>query len=370
VVASGLALLMATGAVLLPVTAKADSIELKNGDHLTGTVTQMAGGKLTVNTSYAGTVTIAWDQVTNVKLDKPLVLSSEHKIHKKIEIQKREITGVERTSTGFVVATASGSEPVPTADLTAIRTAAAENVYEAALRPNLLHGWNGGANLSLALARGNSDTTTIGTGLNLVRPTATDKSSVYFNTLYTRDGIQNATTANTTNAGIRYDHNLNPKLFGFGTLDFATNALQELDLRTVVGGGLGWHVTAKPKQQFDVLAGLVWTHESYSAFLPASDDPTGTPALTHSFAALDFGEQYSRKLGANSSLTEQAYIFPDLNDISQYRSTINAGLSTKLNNFLSWQTTVSDIYVTNPPSGAKDNDLVLTTGLGFNFTKK
>jgi putative salt-induced outer membrane protein len=163
-------------------------------------------------------------------------------------------------------------------------------------------------------------------------------------------------------------------VFAFGTGDFATDALQYLDLRTVAGGGFGWHAIAKPVQQLDILGGIVWTHESYSSFTTTNATPPPatifTPAETNSFAALDFGEQYTRKLGASSAFTEQAYIFPDLQDTSQYRFTLNAGLTTKIKSFLSWQTTVSDVYVTNPPPGTKDNDFILTTGLGFNFTRK
>jgi len=362
--------ILLTVATLCAVSAKADTITLKNGDHLTGKVTQLAGGKLTVKTTYAGDVTITFDEVSDLKLDKPLVLSSETKVGKKIEIKKTDITGIERTTSGFVVTTASGPEPIPPVGLGTLRDAAAQQAYEASLHPNLLHGWAGTANISVALSSGNSETTTIGTGVVAARPTKTDKTSLYYNTLYTHDGIAGNTTANQTNAGLRYDHNVNPKLFAFGTSDFATNALQELDLRTVVGGGFGWHALAKPRQQFDVLGGLVWTHESYSAVPASINPPDGSPAKTNSFAALDFGEQYTRKLGKNSSFTEQAFIFPDLQDTSQYRFTTNAALSTKLSSWLSWQTTFSDIYVTDPPAGAKDNDLVFTTGLGFTFTRK
>ncbi len=364
---------LAAALLLLPTTAMADQITLKNGDHLTGTVTQLAGGKLTVTTTYAGAVTITWDEVISVKLDKPLVLPVETKVGKKVNIQKREITAIERTSSGFVVTTASGPAPVPPAGLTTLRTAAAQDAYEASLRPNLLHGWTGAANLSFALARGNSETTSFGTGVSFARPTKTDKTSLYLNTLYTHDGKAGVTTADTTNSGLRYDHNLNPKLFAFGTTDFATDALQNLDLRSVVGGGFGWHAIAKPRQQFDILGGVVWTHESYSA-VPANTSTTpvtpAVPAETNSFAALDFGQQYTRKLGKASVFTEQAYIFPDLADTSQFRFTLNSSLSTKINSWLSWQTAVSDVYVTNPPSGTKDNDLILTTGLGFTFARK
>ena len=356
-------------AAVLSTPMLADTITLKNGDHITGTVSQLAGGKLTVKTAYAGDLTITFDEVTNVKLDKPLVLSTETKVGKKIDIKKTDITGIERTSSGFTVTSASGPEPVPPAGLGTLRDAASQTAYEASLHPSFAHGWSGVANISVALSTGNSETTTIGTGVVAARPTRTDKTSLYYNTLYTHDGVAGKTTANQTNAGLRYDHNLNPKVFLFGTGDFATNALQALDLRTVVGGGFGWHAIAKPRQQLDVLGGVVWTHENYGG-INNTGAPGPTTSSTDSFAALDFGEQYTRKLGKNSSFTEQAFIFPDLQDTSQYRFTTNAGLSTKLSSWLSWQTTFSDIYVTDPPAGAKDNDLVFTTGLGITFTRK
>jgi hypothetical protein len=59
-----------------------------------------------------------------------------------------------------------------------------------------------------------------------------------------------------------------------------------------------------------------------------------------------------------------------LQDTSQFRSTVNAGLSTRINSFLTWQTSFSDVYVTNPQAGTKGNDILLTTGLGISFTRK
>lgn len=353
--------------LMLPAAGIADTVVLKNGDHFTGTVNQLAGGKLTVTTSYAGAVVINFDEVTSIKLDKPLILPIETHKGKEVEIKRLEITAVDRTTSGLVVTTASGAEPAPKFDT--LRTADAQKAYEASLKPSFLHGWTGAANVSLALARGNSDTTSIGTGVTAARPTATDKTTLYFNTLYANDGVTGTTTAQTTTAGARYDHNINPKLFGFGTGDFATDALQDLDLRTVLGGGFGWHAVKKANRQLDVLGGLVWTHESYSG-QAATDTAAAVPPEVNSFAALDFGETYTQKVGKSSNFTEQAYIFPDLQDTSQYRATINAGLSTKIKSWLSWQTNFNDVYVTNPPSGTKDNDVILTTGLGFTFTRK
>ena len=351
----------------------ADTVTLTNGDRMTGSVTQLAGGKLTVHTDYAGDVVVDFGKVSSVKMDKPVVLSQETRKGKKIDIHKEQITSIERSGAGFTVTTPTGTEALPAASVTTVRNAGDQQAYEASLNPNWLHAWTGSANVSFALARGNSNTTTVGTGMTLVRPTRTDKTSLYYSEIYTHDGILNETTAEHQAAGARYDHNINPKLFAFGTTDFATDALQFLDLRSVLGGGFGWHAIAKPNQQLDVLGGVVWTHENYGqipAILTTTPITPAVPAEVNSFAALDFGEQYTRKLGASNSFTEQGYIFPDLADTSQYRATFNAGISTKIKSFLSWQTTISDVYVTNPPPSTKDNDFILTTGLGFSFTRK
>jgi putative salt-induced outer membrane protein len=80
------------------------------------------------------------------------------------------------------------------------------------------------------------------------------------------------------------------------------------------------------------------------------------------------GEELTQKLGASTVLTQKLYFYPDLNDTSQYRGTFNFGTVTKISKWLGWQNQFSDIYVSNPPSTAKQNDLIFTTGLNISFT--
>ena len=218
-------------------------------------------------------------------------------------------------------------------------------------------------NVSLALTRGNSQTATFGTGLALARATRTDKTSLYANTVYSRDSKASLTTANSTAGGLRYDHNLNPRFFAFGTGDFSSDALQNLDLRAILGGGFGWHPVKTPRQTFDVLGGLVWTRETYSA-------TTASPSVVNSFAALDLGQQYTRKIGAGSLFTEQAFFFPDLSKTGQYQFNLNSTFSTRIIKLLNWQTSFSDTYTSFPQAGNLSNDLVLTTGLGLSLNRK
>lgn len=340
---------------------RADTVVLKNGDRLTGTAVKLDGGKLTFKTAYTDAIVIVWDQVTNLNTDKPLVLPTPK--------GNLEVTAIQRSDAGLVVTTATGASTLEPGTVTVLRSPADQKAFEASLHPNWGHAWAGAANVSLALAHGNSNTATFGAGLTAARTTRTDKTSLYVTTLYSENSNAiPSTSANSTGGGLRYEHNLNPRIFAFGTGDFLQDALQDLDLRSTVGGGFGWHAAKSPKQNFDILGGLVWTHENYSAVAATATTPV-TPASVNSFAALDLGEQYTRKIGAGSLFTEQAYIYPDLNSLSQFQFTVNSAFSTKLGKMFNWVTTFSDNYTSFPPAGTLDNDLILTTGLGVTLTR-
>jgi putative salt-induced outer membrane protein YdiY len=334
---------------------RADTVVLTNGDKLTGTAIKLEGGKLTFKTAYADVIAIAWNQVANLTTSQPLILPTA-----KGELS---VTSVERTATGLVVTTASGPSTMDAAAITVLRTPADQKAYEASLHPGWGHAWTGAANVSLALTKGNSDTTTFGAGFTAARTTSTDKTALYANTIYGRNANAIPTTsANATGGGVRYDHNLRPRLFVFGSGDFSTNALQDLDLRSIAGGGFGWHAAKSPRQSFDVLGGIVWTHEDYSASAAA-------PKTINSFAALDLGQQFTRKIGAASQLTEQAFVYPDLNDLSRYQFTTNSSFSTKLGKIFNWVTSFNDNYTNFPPPGTVSNDAILTTGLSVTLAR-
>jgi putative salt-induced outer membrane protein YdiY len=335
---------------------RADTVVLKNGDRLSGTVVKLDGGKLTLKTAYADAVVIAWDQVESFTTSTAMVLPTPK--------GNLSVTGIERATAGIVVTTPSGPSTLDPVTVTVLRSPADQQAYEASLHPSWGHAWAGAANASLALTRGNSSTATFGAGFTAARTTSTDKTSLYADTIYATNANSTPTTsANSTGGGISYDHNLNPKTFAFVSGDFLANALQDLDLRSIIGGGIGWHAVKTPKQTFDVLGGIVYTHESYSAtaVVPAS--------TTNNFPALDLGEQYTRKIGAASLFTEQLNVYPDLSSLGQVQLTFNSGFSTKIGKMFNWVTSFGDNYTSFPPAGTLKNDIVLTTGLGVTLAR-
>jgi len=346
----------------------ADQITLKNGDRLSGTVVKSDGKTLVLHTDAAGDVTIQFDAIAEIKTDQELHVGLK---------DGKTVVGPVTTSGGKLeVATKSGGTvEAPPAEVAVIRNDAEQTAYDKSLHPGLLHGWNGGINVGFSLARGNSETTNLALGINAIHPTENDKTTIYLTSIETNNQLATpSTVANLVTAGIRYDHNINPRVFGFVGADFMSNALQDLDLRGVYGGGLGYHAIKSDQTTLDLLAGLNYTHETYSngpVNTPVTVPPTfASFGKTNRFAALTLGEELMHKAGKTTVITEKFYIYPDLSSgySGQYRGELDLGTVTKISKWLAWQNQASDIYVSNPPAGTKDNDLIFTTGLNFSFT--
>lgn len=344
----------------------ADQITLKNGDHLSGTVVKSDGKTLVLHTDAGGDITLKFDAMQDWKTDKEL--------HIGVKGGKTVVGPVTATDGKIEVATTTGGTvEVATGDVVVIRNDAEELAWEKSQNPGLKHGWTGGANVGFSVARGNSETENLAVAFNAAHTTAKDKLSLYANSIYTVNNLATpSTVANIVQGGFRFDRNVSARLFAFGAADYMSNQLQFLDLRSVYSGGFGFHAIKTAATTLNILGGVNYTHEVYSdgpELLPPTTPPVFTSyGVTNRFVALTLGEELTQKLGKSTVVTENFYIFPDLQQTGQYRGTFNFGTVTKLSKWLGWQNSLSDIYVSNPPSSAKKNDLIITTGLNIAFT--
>jgi len=345
----------------------ADQITLKNGDRLTGTVVKSDGKTLVLHTEAAGDVELKYDAIQDIKTDQEL--------HVSLKGGKTAVGPVTTSDSKIEVATkTAGTVEAPKEDVTLIRNDAEQAAYDKSLHPGLMHGWNGGANVGFSVARGNSQTENLALAINAVHPTLNDKITLYASSIYTKNDLPapGSVAANVEQGGLRYDRNINSRTFGFAGADFQANALQFLDLRAVYTGGFGYHAIKSDITTLNFMGGINYTHETYSngpVNTPVTVPPTfQSYGVTNKFVALTLGEELNHKLGKSTVVTQNVYFYPDLQDTSNYRAAFNLGTVTKISKWLGWQNQFGDIYVSNPPIGAKKNDVILTTGLSFSFT--
>ncbi len=304
----------------LSYSAVADQVVLQNGDRLTGQIVKFDGKDLTLKSEFAGEINIKWSAVQRITSDQPLQVESS---------DGQTALGPVTTNDGkFEIATTTrGTVAIPKEKISHMRGESEQSAYEKSLHPGLRDNWDGGATVGFGLTRGNSETKNLALAFTADRKTLHDKLSLYANSIYaTNDapGAVPSTTANAEQGGIRYDHDITPRLFGFVGADFQADSLQTLDLRSVLGGGLGFHVIKRETTTLDLLAGLNYTHEAYAAF-------------TRNFLAATLGNEFMHKLYGNTVFTQSFYFFPNLNDAGEYRTTFNLGTVTKISKWLGWQ---------------------------------
>jgi putative salt-induced outer membrane protein len=345
------------GVLVLATTARADTLVLKNGDRLTGTIEVSDGKDVTLKTDFAGEIKVHWASVQEVKSDESVYV---------LMPDKSTVQGsVSTDGANLVVHPAAGSVvQLPMAAVTTVRSSDQETKYEKTLHPDLLENWAGGVNLGFALARGNSETTNLNTGFTADRKTLHDEITLYESSLYsTNDLPGGGVTANSILGGAKYDRNFTTRVFGFVSGDFTHDELQDLNLRQIYSGGLGLHAINTPNTTLDFLAGGNYTRETYSS------GTTPGMQVDRNLAGVTLGENFMHKFGKSTTVNEVFYFYPDLSNTGQYRFSLDAAAVTKINKWLGWQTSLSDRYVTDPPiAGTKTNDVIFSTGINVSFS--
>jgi putative salt-induced outer membrane protein len=334
----------------------ADQIILVNGDQISGKIGKADGKSLTINSEFAGVITVQWGAIEQISSERPLHLTLK---------DDQIIVGAVSTTAGKIeVQTCeAGAVTLSKDSIRALRSMEEQAAYRAEMdrlrNPGMLDLWSGSVDAGLSLARGNADTTTSSLALNASRSTARDKTNVHAAMLYATDQTtgESRSTANATRGGVRYDIKITDRHFAFGSGDLEFDEFQQLDLRMVLGGGLGWHVKKTERFAFDLFGGGSFNREYFS---------TG---LRRNSGEILIGQELSHKLSSRVSLKERAVIFHNLNETGEYRLNIDASALTKLNQWLGWHVTLSDRFLSNPVPGAKKNGLLLTTGIRLTFER-
>lgn len=337
---------------LLAAAARADQVVLKNGDRLTGTVISSDGKVLTFKSELAGEVKIDWASITNI--------TSAQNLHVALKDGQTLVGAVASKDDSLVVATKNTGEiTTPKDSVTTIRNDADEAIYERdVLHPRLIDLWSGVLDTGLSLTSGNSDTLTYNFAGKAARVSSRDKITVYANAVYARNNTTGTTevTAHDIQGGIRGDLNVSPRFFVFGLGDFEYDQFQQLNLRSVFGGGGGYHLLKWKNATLDVNAGGSYQREEFFT-------------LTRSGGEALVGENFGAKIGPRLTFSEDFTYYPDLSHGGQYRFVFDATAAAKLKNWLGWQLTYSDRYTSDPILGTEANNAIFTTGIRLTFGK-
>jgi putative salt-induced outer membrane protein YdiY len=340
----------------------ADQITLKNGDRVTGSIVKKEGKNLTIKSDLMGTVTVPWADVTDIQAGETLNVVLSGQKEEPPAVTKATIS----SANGQVTLSGGQAGPVTVAPerIETIRNAVEEQSYERMLRPGLLELWTGTLSVGLAGTAGNARTSTFTTGLTALRATNTDKASFYFNTVRSSATVNdvNSATANAVRGGWKYARHTGSRLEVSGFNDWEHDRFQNLDLRFVIGGGLGYRSWKSSRGELALQAGVDYDRDKFSA-------STDTPAFARISSEVYFGNDFNFKLNGATKIVQSSRIFNSLADRGEYRANFDLSADTKLRKWLDWNLTFSDHYLSNPIDTRRANDILYTTGIGVTFGK-
>jgi len=332
----------------------ADQVTLKNGDRITGSIVKMEGKKLTVKTEAMGSVTVPWADVSAIQSDKPLnvVLPDGKTVQATLASSEGRLELKETR------------QSIAVSEVSAIRNAAEQAAYERLLNPSWSRLWAGTATLGFAGTQGNAQTKTFTIGMNAARTTNGDTTRVYFNAVKASalfSGVKED-TAQAVRGGWGYNRSVWTRLFINTFNDYEYDRFQNLDLRFVLGSGLGYSAWKGGRGRVDVVGGAAYNREKFS---PAAPDPE----FSRTSAEAYWGEDISYKLSDATSLVQGYRMFNNLSETGAYRMNFDLGANTRLLRWLTWNISFSDRYLSNPVPGRKKNDIIYTTGIGITFAR-
>jgi hypothetical protein len=351
-------------------SALADQVTLKNGDRLTGTIVKTDDKEetLLIKIELAGDVGVKWEAITSIV--------STQSLHLALKDGQTIVGTVTMDNGAFSVATkTTGEVKAAKENVTFVRNDTEQATHDTEVyrleHPKLTDFWSGLVDTGLSVTSGNSSTINYTLAAKAARVTTRDKISVYTTAVYGKNNAvdPSQTIAHEIRGGLRGDLNVSEKFFVFGFTDFGYNALQHLDFQNVLGGGVGYHVIKSARTTFDIFGGGSYNQEYFSAYTLPTVPPTNFPAVTLKNGEIVLGESLDSKITSRTTVSETFSFFPNLSDSGEYRYTFASNVSTKIKNWLSWQVTFNDNHISNPPTGLKGNDLLLSTGLRLTFGK-
>lgn len=330
----------------------ADTVVMKNGDKLSGTVLDTTEKGVIFKSELAGDVAIEWSNIADITTTNPVVVTLP---------DGKTVSATVKTQEGRLIATPESGAPVEVAkdSVTALRSKEAQVKFEELeyrrLHPGFLDLYTGFYDFGAAFARGNAVTNSLSSAAKLNRITEKDNFGLYFTQIYTSNNtvLPGGVTAQAIRGGWNYSRSISQKWFLQGFNDYEFDRFQDLDLRTVVGGGLGYYFFKNDDGFLSVSGGGSWNREKF-----------GTGLLRNS-SELYMAQEWNQKLNNVFTVSEKLVIFPNMSDGGAYRINFDTTLAASLNKIFALQFAVSDRYLSTPLSGRKKNDILFTSGIRF-----
>ncbi len=324
---------------------KDDRVVLSNGDQLVGEIKGLSQGALVFKSDYMlNNMSVDWRMVTE--------LHSQDEYHIKLSSGLSATGTMERRSDGSLVINQTRGSTMTTAWQDVIAILPAEASFWAQLTGSINSGFSYTSGFSQTQFSASGDL-----------EYAANRYEFAANGSSTFSGQEDGSTTSRNTLSILNSLTLRPRVFGAILTEFLNSQQQDLTLRSTVGGGIGRWLLLTDKKESTVFAGVVYTHEQYSA--PPDPLQPGSQITNNVEGLIGFGFNYFRfkTVDINSRFS----VYPSLTTIGRVRLNYAPTLSLEIARNLYWNFTLYENYDSQPPVNANKNDFGITNSIGWKF---
>ena len=264
--------------VIFVSTVKADELLMKNGDRLQGSVISMSLGKLVFKTSYAGEISIKWDEIASLTTKEPLqaYLRNEKTLMGKIKINK---------DGALILQPSDGSPPVPIA-MAQVKTLE---------HPKPPDSWEFDGNVSAGVSKetGNTNTEKYSLIANATIHKLPHEIKLYAE--FHKEWAKKKLSKDNALGSATYKRFLDKKWFAFGNGTAQMDKFADLDLLGNVAAGPGYQFYRSRELNLSAHLGPAYVYEKYTkpqSFLDGKNQRT----YFAGYWALDFDMWFFEKL--------------------------------------------------------------------------
>lgn len=315
----------------------ADEVILHNGDRLTGNIKQMDKGILILETDYSDPIEIQQAKIKSISTDFPaeVRLSSGEVLKGKLRSHEDNRLSVEANEERVEVSVAweriSALNPPPA-------------------QPSR---WQGNVAVGASLQTGNTDRISATIGVDFMRKALRDRYNLRFIYNYAEDDDE--VIARNIFGALKYDYFFTTAFYGFLAMELLSDEFKDLNLRTIVGPGVGYQLWDDEIKSLLFEAGLSFFSEDLDE---GSDDQWITGRMA---------SQIRWKIFDKIVFTDYLLVYPSLEDIGAFKLRNEAGISSAIGT--GWSLKLSNIleHDSDPPVNVEKNDMYWVLGLQYSF---
>jgi len=314
--------------------ALADRVEFGDSNILQGTVATLQKGTLVFSTEYAKKIKIPVNQIKTIATDKAVTLKMTND-----SVLTGKLTTLEDGRIAITLEPLGETVPFEWNQVKFINKPPGS--------------WTGNFAAGGTVQTGNVERTSVSLGFDAKRDWEHDRFQFRFLHNYAED-TGNITSRNTFGA-LKFDHFFSQNFFNALSLEMLKDQFKDLNLRAIIGLGLGYRIWNDDVKTLEVEAGVTYFSEDLDV---GQDDQ---------FMAGRVGVTYSYNILENLLFKNYTLYYPSFKNPKEYRLRNEASLISQLGE--GWSFKLTHIFDQNSDSAptVKDKDQQFIFALQYTF---